>query len=135
VDREYRRDYCLSILQQEGYPSQVDSDGDISFTYEGGSYYAMISPDDDRYFAIQYPNFWSIDSDTERLAVLMAAERATRSTKVAKVFLDQDRGDTMAAAEIFLEDWSRLSALSIGRCISSIRSAVATFQRELRILL
>jgi hypothetical protein len=77
----------VTYLQEEGYQSNVDSDGDVVFRAEGRNFYIDIDGDDLESFRIVYPNFWEIESMEERIKAHEAAIYATRTTKVARVYI------------------------------------------------
>ena len=116
-------------LRNEGYTPKTDSDGDIVFKHEGNTYIVIFDKDDKDFIRLVYPNFWSIESQDERVIAESAAARATGGTKVAKVFLVKD--NTWAAVEIFTTDVNSVIPVFI-RCIRAIRTAVKTFVAEMK---
>ena len=111
----------------EGYRPTVDGDGDVSFKYEGGSYYIDIDTDDNTYFRLVFPNFWSLDDADERARGVMAADAATRRTNVAKVYTRQDGKNVSAAVEMFLP-----AARGLPARIPTVDGRVAACGRRLR---
>jgi hypothetical protein len=124
------RDFWLNLLREEGFRPEVDDDGDIRFKYEGGIYYITVS-DDERYFQVIFPAFWSIESAKERSRALRAAVRATRETKVAKVFLNSREDDVWATAELFADPPSAVQPV-FARCLRAIDVAIEVFREEMK---
>jgi hypothetical protein len=91
----------MSILSDEGFRPEIDSDGDIHFKYEGAHYY-ITSNCDDSYFYILFPSFWPIDDVEELGRAMMAANNATRNTKSAKVYIRNDMKAVSATAEALI---------------------------------
>ncbi len=77
----------------------IDEDGDVAFKCEGRTHVILIDPDDDTFFNLALPCFWSIESEQERAKVAQVAQFATAQTKVAKVYPTKD--NTIAAVEMF----------------------------------
>jgi hypothetical protein len=123
------RETYMTILADEGFRPEVDSDGDIHFKYEGGHYY-ITSNCDDGFFYILYPGFWGIDDEEELERAVMAASKATRLTKAAKVFINSDLKDVSATAETLIVNPGDVQKL-INRALRCIRSAVASFTKEM----
>ena len=87
------------FLKEEGYSPKTDDDNDITFKVEGRSYLIMLDDEDDEFFRIVFPGFWSIETPDERLRVERAALKTTAETKVAKVFTVRD--NTWATVDMF----------------------------------
>jgi hypothetical protein len=86
-------------LKSEGYVPKIDEDGDLSFKYEGSTYWILLDESDPEFFRIALPNFWDIENDEERRKIVNAAVRASSDVKVGKVYPVED--DTWASVEIF----------------------------------
>lgn len=116
-------------LQQEGYAPQLDADGDLVFKYEGRTYIVILDENDDVFFRLVFPNFWSIESAAERDRVERAALKACAGTKVAKVFPVRD--NVWASAEVFVATPEHATA-QFGRIMASVQAAVQTFVNEMK---
>jgi hypothetical protein len=115
----------MDYLREQGYAPSVDSDGDVVFKIEGGSYYIAVDEDDPGYFRIVYPNFWEIESEAERQKASAVIMRANRTTKIAKVYITS-WDNTCVDADILLnapEDF----ILHFERVISTIQTARREF--------
>lgn len=110
-------------LSSEGYHPEIDSDGDVTFKYEGG-FYVVICSDDDEYFRIVYPNFWSVENERERIMADRACIKATAETKVAKVFTVND--SIWASIEMFCSSPEHAKQV-FPRCLRALRASVRTF--------
>ena len=124
------RQTYMSVLSDEAFRPEIDSDGDIHFKYEGGHYFITRNCDDG-FFYILYPAFWPIDDVEELGRAVMAASNATRSTKAAKVYIDSDLKDVSATAEALIASPSDARKFVI-RALGCIRSAVESFRKEMR---
>jgi hypothetical protein len=91
----------VSYLREQGYQPTIDSDGDVVFKAEGRGFYIHVYENDLGYFRIVYPEFWEIESTSERIKAFEAANYATRTTKNARVFLTSN-DDTTIDACIFI---------------------------------
>jgi len=120
----------FSILSEEGFRPEFDSDDDIHFRYEGGHYY-VTSDSDEGYFCLLFPRFWRIESKEELFAALVAANSVNRRVKVARVVLATDGSNTSVTAECFFT--SRSDARSfIVRSLRLIKRAVELFAEDMR---
>jgi hypothetical protein len=129
MSKQDRAEMYRSYLAEEGFSPKFDSDGDVVFKYEGRSYVIIIDENDEEFFRLVFPNFWSIDTDEERDKVLMAANYSTAKTKVTKIFTVRD--DTWAAIEMF---YSPPEAFKIGfrRALSALQTGVNNFLEKVR---
>jgi hypothetical protein len=125
---ELRKIY-LSILSDEGFRPEIDSDGDVHFKYEGGNYY-ILEDHDEQFVYILYPNFWAIDSSEEQLKALKAAATATRTTKAAKVLLTPKGDNVSAAFESLVSAPSEIPSILV-RALRCVQSAVNKFKEEM----
>lgn len=119
----------MEFLRTEGYSPRVDEDGDVAFKFEGRTYYLLISEDDPNLMRLAYPNFWSIENEDERLRAQVAALKATKDTKVAKVFLTEK--NTWAMVSLFLAEPDDFHPV-FSRCLSALRLSVNTFADTMR---
>lgn len=117
------------FLRKEGYAPQLDSDGDILFKMEGRTYLIIVDRDDEEFFRIVFPNFWSIENEKERRQVHEAALHATAQTKVAKVFPVRD--DVWASVELFCSPPDSFKPV-FRRSMSALAAAIATFVSKMR---
>jgi hypothetical protein len=102
MSKENLQQMYLTHLRGEGYSPEIDSDGDIKFKAEGRTLYIIVYDDDLEYFNIVYPYFWEIESETEREKVAESASYVTRTTKLVRVYMEDDN-DTSIDASIFIE--------------------------------
>jgi hypothetical protein len=121
----------VNFLAGEGYRPTVDSDGDVVFKHEGGSYFIAVNTQDPAYFRLVFPGFWSIDSDQELEHAILEANNATMNTKVAKVFVISERRNTWAAIELFFADSEQFAGV-FERSMAALRHAVDQFVRGMR---
>ncbi|MBL8983321.1 MAG: hypothetical protein JNL26_14105 [Gemmatimonadetes bacterium] len=129
MTKEQKIEAFLEYLRTEGYVPTIDSDGDIKFKYEGGTYYLIVDANDGEFYRLIYPNFWAIEGATERSRVERAALQATAGTKVAKVFPVGE--NTWVSVEMFCPSADAFRAV-LFRAVSAIRSAVVTFKEAMQ---
>jgi hypothetical protein len=93
----------ISYLKEQGYQSEIDSDGDVRFKAEGRNFWIDIDDRDLQSFRIVYSNFWEIESMAEKTRAYEAANYINRTTKVAKVFLNSREDNVSMDANIFID--------------------------------
>jgi len=119
----------VETLAEEGYRPKLDEDGDILFKAEGRTLYIRMYPEDTEYLQLVLPNFWKIESEEERENAHIAANHATRLTKVAKVFVT--KANTCASIEMFLPEPS-LFAKILNRSVAALRNGVEHFAEKMQ---
>lgn len=117
------------FLENRGYETSIDSDGDVAFVIDGRNYFIETSESELQYFRIGYPNFWRIESEKERIEATEAANTATKSIKVVKVFVVND--NVWASTEILLAG-HRDFALVFDRCFELLRAGVDRYVEEMQ---
>lgn len=130
MDKPSRAKMYRDYLAEEGFTPKIDDDGDVFFKYEGKNYVIIIE-DDEQFFRICFPNFWSIESEEERKKVQEAALYAAAKTKVAKVFPVQD--DTWAVIELFCdppESFSRVFRRSLGALQAGVNNFIEKMHED-----
>lgn len=101
--REELQQLYSGYLALNGYSPSVDSDGDITFKYEGKTLFIEVNESDEAYFRVGLPNIWTVDSDAERLQVLTACNNVTASTKVVKAYVTSGN-NVWISMELFLPE-------------------------------
>lgn len=132
TERSVKRRLAMELLTGEGFRPEVDSDGDVRFKYEGRTCYILTGSEDDRYFQVVCLGIGQMDDGNRLGAAMLAASKATRETKVAKVWTNSDLDRMNASVEIFCESWMALSGPIISRCVRALGVAVDSFQEEYR---
>jgi hypothetical protein len=120
----------LAYLMREGYQPKIDSDGDVLFKFEGGTYYIDVDTSDEMYFRLVYPNFWKIEGSNSYAEAIIAATKATRQTKVTKVYLNEGDRYVSAAFEVYLprpDDFEKI----FRRALRSLKAAAENFAEAL----
>lgn len=128
MSKAERISVILEHIRTEGYVPTIDDDGDILFKAEGRSYFVILDENDEQFYRLAFPNFWSIDDEDERERVIHAASHATTKTKVAKIFPVKD--DTWASVELFLSGPEEFNGVFV-RSLSALQSAVRTFREAM----
>ncbi|GEM_PF-930414 len=121
----------INYLKREGYLPKIDSDGDIIFKKEGRVYFIAVRAQqkDPNYFRIVRPFFWSIDNETERQAVLAAADHVNSTIKVVKVYTVKD--DAWASVEIFVSNREYFKDI-FPRLMSVLSGGVRAFAKKMK---
>ena len=91
----------MDYLTGLGFVPQLVSDKQINFKVEGGHYHIMMDASDPTFFRLIYPRFRDVKDAVDLVLVSAAANHATASTKVAKVYLSSDNTSVSAAVELF----------------------------------
>ncbi|MCL1955533.1 MAG: YbjN domain-containing protein [Spirochaetes bacterium] len=103
MSKQELQNMYISFLKDQGYQSNVDSDGDVEFKAEGRTFYIIVDTRDLQSFRILYPNFWEIESEDEKAKAVKVANYINRTTKVAKVYLNSREDDVSMDANIFID--------------------------------
>ena len=74
----------FEYLSSEGYRPKYDEDGDIIVKREGKTFAIIFEENDPIYFRVLYPNFWSLDDETEYEQATIATARVDRTLKCVK---------------------------------------------------
>jgi hypothetical protein len=119
----------LAFLREEGYTPSISSSGNVQFKIQGKSYYIVIDEDDEEYFTLLYPNFWSANTAQKRRQATMAASYASNRTKVARVYLGTNNY-VSATSEVFLNDPDDYRYI-FARMLRTITTAVEFFEEYL----
>ncbi len=114
----------LAFLEQEGFTTGVDEDGDVWFEFEGGHYYLISEEDDASYFRLLFPSFWPVTDEGSRRLACEAITRVNREVKGAKLVIAGDQVD--AELELFLEPLDSFTRV-FPRCLVAVQSAVERF--------
>lgn len=120
----------MDYLTREGYRPSQNGNNLIVFKEEGRMYLIVVDAEDQAYFQLLFPNFWSIDDGSAFAKAVLAASDATRMTKVAKVYVRDDGKDVTAAIEVFF-DRPQDFAPVFRRSLAAIKSAVKTFVEKM----
>lgn len=96
------QDKYVSFLTEKGYSPEVDTDGDIKFTYEDRTFYITIDMKDKKFFRIAKLGNLELDSESQIAKAINLCHQVTRDTKVAKVYWLKNV--IWASSELLLED-------------------------------
>jgi hypothetical protein len=122
-------DLYKAFLDKEGYAPTVD--GSLLFFKKEGRGYALLANEDDAtFYQLVFPNFWNIENDKERAKAYAAANHATGTTKVAKVFVREDGKNVWGAIEMFFESPDQFKPV-FDRGMLALSAAVANFVQKM----
>jgi len=114
----------MDYLEEEGYKPELDSDGDVQFKSEGKTYFINVLEDDPTYFRVVLANIWPIESEEERLQVLVAVDYSNAKAKVTKSYLVKE--NVWVGIEIFLPKAEDFTAV-FPRCMSALSNGLTHF--------
>lgn len=117
------------VVDEEGFRPQIDSDGDVVFKYEGASYFIDVDENDEQFVRIAFPNFWKIESKEEHARAVECAHDATKTIKVAKIFVVGD--NVWGTIELFVADDESFGPVFM-RSLSALRGAAHAFADAMR---
>ncbi|WP_161554709.1 hypothetical protein [Ereboglobus luteus] len=122
------RNTITEYMSEEGYRPSINADGEIMFHFEGKVCYLQTVEKDREMLRIVIINFHPLEDEAARAKATTAAQEATASTKVVKIFTLDD--DTWCVAELLMPEPERFTAV-LGRTLSAIRAALRTFEKAL----
>ncbi len=126
-----RRDAILEHLRNVGYRPTVATDGKIEFKKEGLWYLMILDADDEQFYQIFKPQFWSLNSDRELQRAYRAANHASSSFKGAKTMVNRKQDNIIAAIESFCHNVEAFNMI-FERSLGSLISMVTLFADEMR---
>lgn len=118
-----------AFLAAEGY-APTANENLLIFKKEGRTYVITADENDAPYFQLIFPGFWPIESDKERAKALAAANHATSSTKVAKIYVTDDGKNMWGSVEMFFESPEQFKGV-FNRALSALMAGVATFTQKM----
>lgn len=129
VNKTTMQKMYTEYLKSEGYPVELDDDGDVLFKFEGNTYFIQIDPEDTDFFRIVLPNFWPVKDDNERQKVLEAVNYANAESKTSKVFIV--RNNVWASIELFVADPEDFKTI-FKRSMSALQYGVYNFVMKMK---
>ena len=128
-NKESLQQMYMDYLVEEGFRPEIDGDGDVHFKKEGRSYYIIVNETDLEYFRLIFPSYWKIEDENERMRVLVAAEVANRTSKVAKTFIVGD--SVTSCAELFVAEPEQFRHV-FNRALAALEHGVSTFAGKMK---
>lgn len=92
------------------------------------TYFIILDEDDETYFTLIFPSFWSIESEDERRKAELTAIEITSRVKVAKVFIRKDQ--VLGAIELSCTNPEAATAV-IHRSSRALQLAVGDFVKSM----
>jgi len=129
VSKSYLQNMYMNYLSQQGYSPEIDSDGDVRFSYAGYTLFIAVNENDPEYIRIVLPNIWPIESNEEQLQVLIATDYTNNKIKVVKLYLNNN--NTSAAIESFIAEPEDFSGI-FKRSLEALEGGVMQFSRKMR---
>ncbi|MGA9115702.1 MAG: hypothetical protein WB626_02895 [Bacteroidota bacterium] len=129
MDKKARAEMYSAYLRNEGFSPTIGEKGEVLFKMEGRTYVIFSDENDEPFFQIVFPNFWTIESEQERAKVERAALHATAATKVAKIYPVES--NVWGSIEMFLTPPDSFKAV-FHRSMGALTAAVNNFAQEMR---
>lgn len=121
----------FEYLAEEGYRPNLENDYSIKLKVEGAVFWVDLNEDDDELYKVIAAFIWQIDSPAELANAYIAASEASRTTKVAKVYVTADEKNVWVSTQLFYNDAnSYVNVLS--RALSATKSAKKRFIEVIR---
>lgn len=127
IKRKLTQDRYMAFLNDKGYSPEVDSDGDIKFTYNSRSYYITIDNEEDRFFRLARLANLKLESTTEITRAREICHDITQDVKVAKVYWLKNI--IWVSSELLMPDKGSYE-LIFDRCLELTESAYLKFVKE-----
>lgn len=83
---KFQRESYVAFLEYKGYGPEVDSDGDVKFTFNERSYYLTIDKKDDKFFRIMRIANLKLDDEASISQVYKICHDLTQDLKVTKLY-------------------------------------------------
>ncbi len=128
MTKDERINMYTAYLKGEGYSPESIKEG-VVFKAEGKTYVIMVDENDEQFFRLVFPNFWSIDNDKERVKVVAASSQATAATKVAKIFPVEN--NTWGTIELFVASPDAFKGV-FTRSMGALQAAVQNFVQAMK---
>lgn len=113
-------------LRAQGFRSSVDSDGDLSFRYEGVPMFCSNDDNDPLFLRIFMPGIYTVKGDREK--VLEAISTINREIKAVKAFLVEDR--LWISLEMYVDSTPDIDDF-IERCLDILVASVKRIGAEI----
>ncbi len=98
-----KREVVVNALEAMGYKPEIDSDGDVKFSYQMKTLYVLGTQkenDGDNYIVVMLPQFCEI-SEGDEIKALTVCNKLTRDVTVAKLYIDRTLKDVTSSYEFF----------------------------------
>ena len=131
MDKKALQELYLSNLRDEGFRGEIDSDGDIRFKYEGMNCFIVVHEDDDKFHKIIFPQFWTLETQDEKIKALIITNALNRQYKNGKLYLVGDLENVTATVELFLNNEGDFKVFFL-RMMSILQGMANDFASEMK---
>ncbi|MFC4638500.1 hypothetical protein [Deinococcus hohokamensis] len=114
-----------TALETQGFQVQEDPEAGLTFMFEGGQYYLPPQHDDEQFYHLLFPNFWSLETDEEYGRALFACDAVNREAKLVK--LHTAEADVWAGVEA-LHPTPEAFLMALPRYLTFVQEAVRAFR-------
>lgn len=119
-----------AFLGSEGFPTSVDSDGDLVFKREGRTYFIRVYPNDPNYLQVVLPNIMKIENDDQRRRAMVAANYSSMKSKATKTIVTT-QGNVTVTWESILKGPDDYKAVLL-RSLSGLENGAQNFVSKYR---
>lgn len=117
------------LLTRTGFRPEITAEGHVTFQHERGNYFLLIDEQDPQFFRLIYPNFHSIEGETQRAQACIAAGRVAEGIKAAKIILVEN--NVWACVELFVVSVEHAETF-FRTALAAVQAAVEKFGQEAR---
>ncbi len=127
-----QKEMIVAAIEELGYKSNVDDDGDICVRYQMKNIYFVTGRDEERYISAILPQFSEVNEGEETLT-LAVCSKMSREIRVAKGYIDQPLKNVTASYEFFYTDMESLknNVEHVLNILGMVRSAYNKSKAEL----
>ncbi len=123
------RDSLREVLATEGYIPKITDAGNISFKFEGTTFYLVLDESDLQFAAIHQYLECDLKEPSSYLRGVVAAHTSASDFKIAKVAIDDAKEMATVSAEVFFHDYETVRK-QLPRLLRAVRAAANKFEEE-----
>ncbi|MDR2194430.1 MAG: YbjN domain-containing protein [Treponema sp.] len=120
----------LDLLKEEGYKGNIDEDGDITFKYEGETYWIIIDEEEPEFFELYYVGNWKFKDDDDIVKGLRAVNAINRSKRLIKMHMNEKNGSVGVDVELFVQEPKDFVSY-LSRSLFIIQGAIDSFIEDM----
>lgn len=127
-----KREQVIAAIEDLGYKTETDAEGDIVISYQLKNLFALIGNEDENYLLMMFPQFYDIE-DGEDALMLATCNKVSRELKLVKVYVDESFKSVTATCEFYYNDDESLrqNLYHSLRVLGLVRSAFRSARAEL----
>lgn len=118
-------------LSEDGFRPTLENDFSIKLKFEGAVFWVDLREDDDELYEVIAAFIWAIDSPEELANAYIAASEASRSTKVAYVYVTANKENVWVKSSMFYQDANNFANV-LSRTLNATKLAKTKFIEVIR---